>query len=114
MDIQLSKATSGSVTMHLILGDLTNIEVINHMCQTGVFANVLETYVVTQDFLQMSKAQKVILQANIVERSYKAIMAYLRGTSGFLQIYFNMFIKLLECIVLIILVKTIHATILRN
>ena len=78
-ELVVDKVYKGSVIIELKMKYYTELENIKSLSDTGVLSNIFGSLLVTSDYLSSCQADKVHIDAEVDDMSYKALMEYARG-----------------------------------
>ena len=86
--IKLDNVRMGSIVVDMMLEDLSKLEYIKDLSDKWVLSNIVDSILITPDFLESCQADYVELEAVVDEESYKQ----LRSQAGMLlaNMYFSL------------------------
>ena len=71
--VELNNVRLGSIKMDLFLCDMSNLEEIKELSDTGVLSNIVDSILMTPKFIESCGAEDVSLDVMIEEESYQQV-----------------------------------------
>ena len=63
----------GSIKVDIIMGDLSRLEILKEMCDKWVLTNIMESILMTPEFIESCGAEDVAIDVVLEEESYQRI-----------------------------------------
>ena len=78
-EVEVGNVKTGSILLQLILKEYSELEYVKSLSDCGVLSNIFGNLLVTPEYLESCKADKVYVDAKVIERSYLELMEHARG-----------------------------------
>ena len=79
VDLSVCRISRGSLFIDVKITDYSQLEEIKYLSDQGVLSNMLNYYLITEDFKQTCQAETVKLQVTVDIVSFQALTAFARG-----------------------------------
>ena len=71
--IKLKNARTGSIKIDMLLGDMSRLEYIKELSDKWVLSNVVDSILMTPEFIESCNAEDVVLEVILEEDSYQQV-----------------------------------------